>query len=594
MLLYRFSLPFCKKFLFSVFSLILSLTIIAPALAEPGTRVIPGDYLVEVPEISGAGGNVAMELNLSAATTRRVGKNNRLRRVTLDLGAASTDGENLETVPYDPSDPFCDDLIEQGLVTYCEPNFYIEIDAVPNDPLLGQLWGMTKATGIDAPGAWDLSQGSDEVIVAVIDTGIDYTHPDLQANLWVNPDEVAGSGYDESNTGYVDDVHGINVLNGSGNPFDDNGHGTHVAGTIGATGNNSTGVVGVNWNVKIMSLKFLNSNGGGSMSGAIEAIQYMTMMKNRGHNIRVSNNSWGGGGESQLLANAIKEAEAAGIIFVAAAGNKTQDNDVIAQYPANFDISNVVSVASIDSSQNLSWFSNYGKNTVHIAAPGSGIVSTYTGGGYANLSGTSMAAPHVAGAMALLLSTEPHLTYSEVINRTFQSGVFDSSLNGLVKYGRKLNVSRMLHNQTVALPDSGGGGENKSEVQVHEIHAASARVNLRGPAGFALQGAGSGPVPVTVSFGRRAACPDPVNVFLENGYVYFTMNVPRVARLFPNLFLETPDGLRQRFRTGGQLFRRRASAQLLRQRRINLRRPARLENACSVLQESLVSSTGTY
>jgi len=587
----RFSSPLQEKFSLVFSSLFLSLLLASTLFAESGLKVLPGQYLVEVPEIAGAGGDIQMNLSLSSANIKRVG-NSRLHKVSFDIAGSSSNGENLETVPYDPSDPFCDDLITQGLVAYCEPNFYVEIDALPNDPLLSQLWGMSSGAGIDAPGAWEISTGSNEVIVAVIDTGIDYNHPDLQANLWVNPQEVPGSGQDESNTGYIDDVHGINVLNGSGNPYDDNGHGTHVAGTIGARGNNAAGVVGVNWNVKIMSLKFLNSAGGGSMAGAIEAIQYMTMMKKRGHNIRVSNNSWGGGGYSQLLANAIEEAEAEGIVFVAAAGNSARNNDVIAQYPANFEFSNVVSVASIDSSQKLSWFSNYGPSTVHIAAPGSHILSTLPGGGYGSLSGTSMAAPHVSGAIALLLSSEPGLSHTQLIKRTLESGMLESSLNGKLKFPRKLNVSRMLNNQIVPLPESGSGGNN---LLVHAIHSESARVGFRGEQGFAIQGAGNGYVPVEFSFGRRGSCPDPSYVLLENGYAYFSVNVPRAARLFANFFVNTQDGVSRRFRTAGHRFRSNTSAAELRVRRRNFnRRQARIQNACDVLKDSLVASTSSF
>ncbi|MCL4125256.1 UNVERIFIED_CONTAM: hypothetical protein GTU68_049749 [Idotea baltica] len=287
---------------------------------------------------------------------------------------------------------------------------------------------MNASQGINAPGAWDLNTGSNSVVVAVIDTGVDYNHTDLKANMWVNPNEIAG------------------------NPYDDNGHGTHVAGTIGAKGNNGKGVAGVNWNVKIMALKFLDANGAGGLADAIEVIDYMVAMKNRGVNIVVSNNSWGGGGYSQPLYDAILRAHQAGIIFAAAAGNAASDNDSFAAYPASYDISSVVSVASHDSQQNLSSFSNYGASSVDIAAPGSSIYSTYPGNSYSTLSGTSMATPHVSGALALLAAHSSSLTPSQLINRMYDSGSDLTSLNSLVRTRRKLNVSRMLRNLTSPVP----------------------------------------------------------------------------------------------------------------------------------------------
>ena len=358
-----------------------------------------------------------------------------------------------EVVTYDPNDSFCIDLIKSGAVESCTPDFEMRINAtVPNDPSFSSLWGMTGEHGINAPSAWDLNTGSQDVVVAVIDTGVDYNHPDLSPNIWVNSGEIMGNNRDDDGNGYIDDVYGWNAYAGSGNPMDDNGHGTHVSGTIGAAGNNGLGVVGVNWKVKIMGLKFLSSTGSGSLSAAVEAINYMVTMKNRGVNIRVSNNSWGGGGYSQTLHAAIQRAEAAGILFVAAAGNESNDNDANPSYPATYNVANVISVAAIDREGNMATFSNYGAQNVDIAAPGVSILSTYPGGGYTSLSGTSMATPHVAGALALLLSNEPSLSNEAAIQRLYLTASPKSSLVGVVATERSLNVAGMLYNQTSPLP----------------------------------------------------------------------------------------------------------------------------------------------
>ena len=235
-------------------------------------------------------------------------------------------------------------------------------------------------------------------MVAIIDTGIDYTHPDLAANIWTNPGEIAGDGIDNDGNGYVDDVHGYDFVNNDGDPMDDHFHGTHTAGTVGAVGNNGVGVTGVNWQVKLMALKFLGASGSGSVSGAVSALEYAVTM-----GVRLSNNSWGGGGYSQALYDAIKNSQVIGHVFVAAAGNSGVNSDLQPAYPASYDLDNIISVAAIDSSDNLASFSNRGVVTVDLAAPGVAVLSTVLGGGYASYSGTSMATPHVTGAAALAL-----------------------------------------------------------------------------------------------------------------------------------------------------------------------------------------------
>ncbi len=245
---------------------------------------------------------------------------------------------------------------------------------VPNDTNYSNQWDMQK---IDAEKAWDASTGSQDVLVGVIDTGVDYYHPDLRDNIWVNEAELNGEpGKDDDGDGYVDDIHGIDVVNGDSDPMDDNGHGTHVSGTIAAEGNNNIGIAGINWNTKIIACKFLNSQGAGYLSGAIECVNYMNTLKGMGYNLVAVNNSWGGGGYSDDLYNAFSSANDLGIIHVCAAGNENNDNDSNPSYPASYDLPNIISVASTNNNDELSWFSNYGTESVDLAAPGEDILST--------------------------------------------------------------------------------------------------------------------------------------------------------------------------------------------------------------------------
>ncbi|MBA2113443.1 S8 family peptidase [Bremerella alba] len=312
----------------------------------------------------------------------------------------------------------------------------------PNDASYSSTYGMNQ---IDAPEAWNKTTGSDSVVVGVIDTGVDYTHPDLAGNIWTNPGEIAGNGIDDDNNGFIDDVHGYDFVNNDGDPMDDNHHGTHVAGTIAAQGNNGRGVSGVAWNTSIMALKFLSASGAGYTSDAVRAINYATMMRTQYDvNIRVLNNSWGGGGFSGSLEAAIQASEQADILFVAAAGNDGTNNDSNPHYPSNYDVSNVISVAATDKNDNLASFSNYGASTVDIAAPGVGIYSTIAGGYYASFSGTSMAAPHVAGVAALAFAYDPDATAAEVKDAILGGGDLISGLNGDVSTGMRLNAAGTL------------------------------------------------------------------------------------------------------------------------------------------------------
>lgn len=369
------------------------------------------------------------------------------------------------------------ELIESGRSGFirrirCDCNSLLKVSGTPNDQHFHYQWGLNQAPqgGVDvdmnAPEAWDITTGSSSTIVAVIDTGIDYNHEDLRDNMWVNPDEIAGNGIDDDGNGYVDDVHGINAIAGAaqpGNPMDDKGHGTHVAGTIGAVGNNSTGVVGVAWDVQLVAVKFLDSSGSGSLYDAIVAIDYVTDLKTqKGINITLSNNSWGGGGYFISLRQAIQRARQADIIFVAAAGNNGRNIDSSPQYPAAYSEDNIVSVAAIDQQGNLASFSNYGVSNVDIAAPGVSIASTYPGGLYYYMKGTSMAAPHVSGALALLKSFKPELETQQLIDLLYSSSKELTSLSGVVKTEATVDLLALLQSAAggsppPAPPESGPG-----------------------------------------------------------------------------------------------------------------------------------------
>jgi subtilisin family serine protease len=366
--------------------------------------------------------------------------------------------EHLKTPPGLSTEQALERLRRHPGVEYVEPNYEIRLDATPNDPRFPELWGMrntgqtggTAGADIRATNAWDIFTGDPNLMLGVIDTGIDYNHPDLAANAWTNAVEAAGTtGVDDDNNGYIDDIHGYDFVNNDGDPMDDNGHGSHCAGTIGGVGNNGVGVTGVNWNVKIAGIKFLSAGGSGSTAGAIASVQYAIAI-----GCRLTSNSWGGGGFSQALLDAINAAGAAGQLFIAAAGNSSANTDTSPHYPSSYDSPYIIAVAATDHNDNLAGFSNFGATTVDLGAPGDDILSCQPGGGYQLLSGTSMATPHVAGACALAWGRFPNATNLQIKQLILVKADPLPSLTGRVLTGARLNVFL-----SIADPDSTPPGQ---------------------------------------------------------------------------------------------------------------------------------------
>ncbi len=340
-------------------------------------------------------------------------------------------------------------------VVYAEPNYILKAFQTPDDPKFGELWGLHNEgcpecnydqskngvpdADIDALEAWDIFRGSTDVVVAVIDTGIDYNHEDLKANMWMNEDETPGNGKDDDNNGFVDDVYGYDFVNNDSDPMDGNRHGTHCAGTIGGAGDNAKGVIGVSPVVRLMALKFLADNGSGSTSDAIKAIMYA--VDNGAH---ILSNSWGGGGESAALKEAIAYANDRDRLFVAASGNRGENIDILPSYPAAYDVPNVFAVGATDCLDELVFFSNYGVKNVDIGAPGTRILSSIPNNTYEELNGTSMATPHVSGAAALLKGYKPALTAVEIKDMLMNTADPLASLQGKCVSGARLNVHEAL------------------------------------------------------------------------------------------------------------------------------------------------------
>lgn len=366
-----------------------------------------------------------------------------------------------------------DSLNSDPQVELAEPDYLASADVTPNDTYFTSLWGMnntgqtiygnvgTVDADIDAPEAWNTITDCSAAVVGIIDSGIDYTHPDLAANMWQNPGEIASNGIDDDANGYIDDIYGYDFADGDNDPMDENNHGTHVAGTIGAIGNNSAGVVGVCWRAKLAALRFLDDTGHGWNSDAIEAINYAHI-----EGFRITNNSWGGDTYDPLLYAAIQAVQNEQV-FVAAAGNDNINTDVTPHYPSSYSLANIISVTTTKNDD--SQYYNYGATSVDLGAPGRYIYSTLPGGLYGSMSGTSMATPHVTGAAALLLAYKTDLTVAQIKTALVNTGDELASLSGKTVSGRRLNVYNALnsvlpvnHPPVASINDTYAGNEDEA------------------------------------------------------------------------------------------------------------------------------------
>lgn len=434
-----------KKNFSKVGAVAATLMLAVTANAKFTTESVPGEFVVKLKPGMMRMSTQALSSQLNGFVTQKI---------------SGQDIVVVKKAVFQTNDSAVKSLNENPMVEIAEPNFIYRINKAPSDPMYAQTWGLGNVgqsdpknqvgvAGIDinAERAWEIQTGTREKIIAVIDTGIDHTHPDLVDNMWQNEAEAKGTtGVDDDNNGVVDDIYGYNAITNSGNSKDDQGHGSHCAGTIGARANNGIGVAGVNWNVRMMSVKFLDAGGSGSLADAIKAIDYATKM-----GAHVMSNSWGGGGFSQTLLDSIERSNAAGAVFIAAAGNEYNNNDNSPTYPSTYQVANVISVAAIDNRGAKADFSNYGKKTVHLGAPGVNVMST-TGGGYKSYSGTSMATPHVAGVAALLWANEPNLTATEIKARLVATTRPLASMKGKTRTGGMVDAYGALTN-TQAPPD---------------------------------------------------------------------------------------------------------------------------------------------
>ncbi len=443
-------------------SLFLVFTLAAPALAvvtpdevpARDKKHLPDELLVKFKPGVGSGAAESLARGEGAREVHEFRRPRRLQSAPIDAWRLIKLGQGADLQKVRGA------LLRNPRVEAVEYNYEVRASVTPNDPRYPELWGLNNIgqTGgkpdadVDAPEAWDVQTGTD-VVVAVIDTGVDYTHPDLAANIWTNPGEIPGNGIDDDGNGYVDDVHGYDFCNNDNDPKDDHGHGTHVAGTIAAVGNNGVGVTGVSWSARIMAVKFLCAGGSGTTSAAISAVLYAADM-----NAKVMNNSWGGGGFSQALMDAIATADQAGALFVAAAGNNGADNDATPFYPSSYQVPNVLAVAATDLNDAKAFFSNYGATSVGLGAPGVSILSSVPPvgdpccsdpSGYKLLSGTSMATPHVSGAAALAFAQYPGITHQQAKLRLMSGADPIPALAGITITGGRLNARTALQEDNV-------------------------------------------------------------------------------------------------------------------------------------------------
>ncbi|HEV2801020.1 MAG TPA: S8 family serine peptidase [Pyrinomonadaceae bacterium] len=416
-----------------------------------GAQFVPGEVLVRFRTETAAKTAEAVSLPLRAAD------DGSLIEVDIESFGGSETVRGLRLAKVDPARTLeaVAELAARSDVLYAEPNYIWRATRTPNDPRYtsGEMYGLNR---IGAPAAWDTTTGSKSVVIGVLDGGVDINHPDLSANIWTNPGEVPGNNFDDDGNGFVDDVNGWDFHHNDRTVFDNelgDDHATHVAGTIGAKGNNGIGVTGVNWDVSIVSMKVLGPDGGNT-ANIISGYNYARRLRQAGVNLRVLNNSYGGPGKSLAALDAINQLNSVGILFVVAAGNSGRDNFSIPDYPASYDAPNLIAVASTNSTDGLSSFSNFGARLVSIGAPGSNILSTTPNNTYSPFDGTSMSSPHVAGAAALICAAIPACANSSAVNSGITTaqlrgalaftGDRVSSLEGKTTTGRRLNVANAM------------------------------------------------------------------------------------------------------------------------------------------------------
>jgi serine protease len=398
------------------------------------------------------------------------------------------------------------DLSKRSELQYAEPNYVVHADVLPNDTFMSSLWGLNNygqlvngSTGIpgadiDAPLAWDISTGSRNNVVAVVDTGVNYNHPDLQANMWTAPAAFTVTIGGITRTCPAG-ARGFNAITNTFDPMDDNRHGSHCSGTIGGVGNNGYGVAGVNWTASIMGCKFLGSSGSGTTANAVNAIEFAIQARQvlgAAANVRVLSNSWGGGGFSQTLFDEITKANTNNMLFIAAAGNNATNTDTTIYYPQGYNVPNVISVAATSSTDGLASFSNYGATSVDLGAPGVNVLSTVLGTSFSYLNGTSMATPHVAGAAALVLSVNGSLSVAAVRSTLLNTTDPIASLAGRTVTGGRLNLFRAVSAVTPPAPDFTMGATPPTQSVVQGV-SASYTVSVSSVNGF------SGAVDLTIN-----------------------------------------------------------------------------------------------
>ncbi len=429
-----------RRFALGVLVVLIAALCLAPVAALAAEDAVPGELIVKYRAGVSAERRAAVEAGLRSVTHVRT------------LGLIHAEHLRISGIPDEEA---LRRLRASTDVEYAEPNHYVYAQVVPNDPSFSLLWNLLN-TGqgggyagcdIKASQAWDLFTGDPTLKIGVIDTGIDYTHTDLAADIWTNPGEIPGNGKDDDGNGYVDDVHGYDFVNHDGDPMDDGTHGTHVAGIIGAVGNNAVGIAGVAWQCRMVAIKFMNASGVGTEADAISAIGYSVTV-----GCRLTNNSWGNMSGGQAMLDAINAAGAAGQLMIFAAGNNGWNIDAVPFYPPSYVAPNMITVTSTDGRDLRPTLSNYGAVTVQLGAPGVNVYSCKPGNLYQYLTGTSMAAPHVTGTAALAMGRLPYATMAQIRQLILANTDPIPSMAGITSTGGRLNAYKVLLNGDAAHP----------------------------------------------------------------------------------------------------------------------------------------------